>query len=312
MDDGLSNAVREVFVRLYDDNLIYRGKRLVNWDPVFHTAISDLEVENKEEQGSLWHFRYPLADGATTAEGKAYIVVATTRPETILGDTAVAVNPDDERYQSLVGKFVDLPLLGRRIPIVADDYVDSEFGSGCVKITPAHDFNDYEVGKRHGATLVNVLDQDAKILHAAEAYTYDGKPIDDFDGALPQGYGGLDRFDARKKIIADFDALGLLDSIKDHSLMVPRGDRSDAVIEPWLTDQWYVTEIYTLSLHDALPISSNGKTPTSPGCAIFRTGVFRASCGGATKFPPGTTRTVTFTLVAAKPRCAASTTSMPT
>ena len=241
MDDGLSNAVREVFVRLYDDNLIYRGKRLVNWDPVFHTAISDLEVENKEEQGSLWHFRYPLADGATTAEGKAYIVVATTRPETILGDTAVAVNPDDERYQSLVGKFVDLPLLGRRIPIVADDYVDSEFGSGCVKITPAHDFNDYEVGKRHGATLVNVLDQDAKILHAAEAYTYDGKPIDDFDGALPQGYGGLDRFDARKKIIADFDALGLLDSIKDHSLMVPRGDRSDAVIEPWLTDQWYVS-----------------------------------------------------------------------
>lgn len=241
MDEGLSNAVREVFVRLYEDNLIYRGKRLVNWDPVFHTAISDLEVENKEEQGSLWHFRYPLADGATTAEGKAYIVVATTRPETILGDTAVAVNPDDERYQSLVGKFVDLPLLGRRIPIVADDYVDSEFGSGCVKITPAHDFNDYEVGKRHGATLVNVLDQDAKILHAAEAYTYDGKPIDDFDGALPQGYGGLDRFDARKKIIADFDALGLLDSIKDHSLMVPRGDRSDAVIEPWLTDQWYVS-----------------------------------------------------------------------
>ncbi len=241
MDEGLSNAVREVFVRLYDDNLIYRGKRLVNWDPVFHTAISDLEVENKEEQGSLWHFRYPLADGATTADGKAYIVVATTRPETILGDTAVAVNPDDERYQSLIGKFVDLPLLGRRIPVVADDYVDSEFGSGCVKITPAHDFNDYEVGKRHGATLVNVLDQDAKILHAAEAYTYDGKPIEEFNGALPEGYGGLDRFDARKKIIADFEALGLLDSIKDHSLMVPRGDRSDAVIEPWLTDQWYVS-----------------------------------------------------------------------
>jgi len=241
MDDGLSNAVREVFVRLYDDKLIYRGKRLVNWDPLFHTAISDLEVENKEEQGSLWHFRYPLADGATTADGKNFIVVATTRPETILGDTAVAVSPDDERYQSLVGKAVDLPLLGRRITIVADDYVDADFGSGCVKITPAHDFNDYEVGKRHGATLVNILDQDAHIVQTAQAYTYEGQPIDDFDGTLPDGYAGLDRLDARKKIIADFDGLGLLDSIKEHSLMVPRGDRSGAVIEPWLTDQWYVS-----------------------------------------------------------------------
>jgi len=240
MDDGLSNAVREVFVQLFNEDLIYRGKRLVNWDPKFHTAISDLEVENKEEKGSLWHFRYPLLDGATTSDGKDYIVVATTRPETMLGDTAVAVNPEDERYTHLVGKEVELPLVGRRLPIVADDYVDSEFGTGCVKITPAHDFNDYEVGKRHGATLVNILDQDAAILDNAEAYTYEGQPIDDFDGTLPDGYGGLDRFEARKKIIADFDALGLLDSIKDHTLMVPRGDRSGAVVEPWLTNQWYV------------------------------------------------------------------------
>ncbi|MCH8533357.1 MAG: valine--tRNA ligase [Saccharospirillum sp.] len=241
MDDGLSNAVREVFVRLYQDGLIYRGKRLVNWDPKFHTAISDLEVENKEEQGSLWHFRYPLADGAKTADGKDYLVVATTRPETMLGDTLVAVNPDDERYTSLIGQHVVLPLLGRKLPIVADDYVDSEFGSGCVKITPAHDFNDYEVGKRHGSVLLNMFDQDAQVLHQAEAYQYDGKRIEDYDGSLPEGYGGLDRFEARKKIIADFDALGLLDSIKDHTLMVPRGDRSGAVIEPWLTDQWYVS-----------------------------------------------------------------------
>ena len=241
MDDGLSNAVREVFVRLYQDGLIYRGKRLVNWDPKFHTAISDLEVENKEEQGSLWHFRYPLADGAKTADGKDYLVVATTRPETMLGDTLVAVNPDDERYTSLIGQHVVLPLLGRKLPIVADDYVDSEFGSGCVKITPAHDFNDYEVGKRHGSVLLNIFDQDAQVLHQAEAYQYDGKRIENYDGSLPEGYGGLDRFEARKKIIADFDALGLLDSIKDHTLMVPRGDRSGAVIEPWLTDQWYVS-----------------------------------------------------------------------
>ena len=241
MDDGLSNAVREVFVRLYQDGLIYRGKRLVNWDPKFHTAISDLEVENKEEQGSLWHFRYPLADGAKTADGKDYLVVATTRPETMLGDTLVAVNPDDERYTSLIGQHVVLPLLGRKLPIVADDYVDSEFGSGCVKITPAHDFNDYEVGKRHGSVLLNIFDQDAQVLHQAEAYQYDGKRMENYDGSLPEGYGGLDRFEARKKIIADFDALGLLDSIKDHTLMVPRGDRSGAVIEPWLTDQWYVS-----------------------------------------------------------------------
>ncbi|EAR10466.1 valine--tRNA ligase [Reinekea blandensis] len=240
MDEGLSEAVREVFVRLYDEELLYRGKRLVNWDPKFHTAISDIEVENKEEQGSLWHFRYPLADGAKTADGKDYLVVATTRPETMLGDSAVAVHPEDERYTSLIGQFVDLPLVGRRIPIIADDYVDMDFGTGCVKITPAHDFNDYEVGKRHNALLINIFDKSAAVLAQAEAFSYAGQPLDDFDGSLPDGYGGLDRFDARKKIVADFDALGLLESIKDHTLMVPRGDRSHDIIEPWLTDQWYV------------------------------------------------------------------------
>lgn len=240
MDEGLSEAVREVFVRLYDEDLLYRGKRLVNWDPKFHTAISDIEVENKEEQGSLWHFRYPLADGAKTADGKDYLIVATTRPETILGDSAVAVHPEDERYTDLVGKFVDLPLVGRRIPIVADDYVEMDFGTGCVKITPAHDFNDYEVGKRHNAQLINIFNKSAAVLPVAEAFDYSGQPLENFDGALPEGYANLDRFDARKKIIADFDALGLLDSIKDHTLMVPRGDRSHDVIEPWLTDQWYV------------------------------------------------------------------------
>ncbi|PWK53455.1 valine--tRNA ligase [Pleionea mediterranea] len=240
MDDTCSNAVKEVFVQLYQDGTIYRGKRLVNWDPKFHTAISDLEVENKEEQGSLWHFRYPLANGATTADGKDYIVVATTRPETILGDTAVAVHPDDERYHSLIGKTVLLPLVNREIPIVADDYVDKEFGTGCVKITPAHDFNDYEVGKRHNAPLINILNADAAIRDQAEAFDYKGQPITDIDLTLPEGYAALDRFDARKKIIEDFDALDLLDSIKDHTLQVPRGDRSNAVIEPYLTDQWYV------------------------------------------------------------------------
>ncbi|MEE4245140.1 MAG: valine--tRNA ligase, partial [Kangiellaceae bacterium] len=240
MDETCSNAVKEVFVQLFDEDVIYRGKRLVNWDPKFHTAISDLEVENKEEKGSLWHFRYPLANGAKTADGKDYIVVATTRPETILGDTAVAVHPEDERYQDLVGKTIMLPLVGREIPIVADDYVDREFGTGCVKITPAHDFNDYEVGKRHNAALINIFTKDAAILATAEAFNYKGQPIANVNVTIPDGYAGLDRFDARKKIIADFDAIDLLDSIKDHTLQVPRGDRSNAVVEPYLTDQWYV------------------------------------------------------------------------
>ena len=217
MDDGLSRAVREVFVRLYDEGLIYRGKRLVNWDPVLHTAVSDLEVVAEEEQGSLWHMRYPLADGS------GHLVVATTRPETMLGDTAVAVHPEDERYGHLIGKDVELPLTGRTIPVIADDYVDPEFGSGCVKITPAHDFNDYAIGQRHALPMINILTVDARINDEA-----------------PETYRGLDRFEARKRIVADLEARGLLERIDDHKLMVPRGDRTHAVIEPFLTDQWYV------------------------------------------------------------------------
>ena len=217
MDEGLSEAVKEVFVRLYDEGLIYRGKRLVNWDPVLHTAVSDLEVVSEEEQGNLWHFRYPLSDGS------GHLVVATTRPETMLGDTAVAVNPEDKRYSAFVGKTVTLPLVGREIPIVADDYVDPEFGTGCVKITPAHDFNDYAVGQRHGLPQINVFTVDARINDDA-----------------PQAYRGLDRYEARDVVVRDMKALDLLEKVEEHKLMVPRGDRSHAVIEPFLTDQWYV------------------------------------------------------------------------
>jgi valyl-tRNA synthetase len=217
MDEGLSAAVTEVFVRLYEDGLIYRGKRLVNWDPVLHTALSDLEVLSEEENGHLWHFRYPLEDG------DGHLVVATTRPETMLGDTAVAVHPDDERYRHLIGKQVRLPLADRLIPVIADDYVDPEFGSGCVKITPAHDFNDYEIGERHGLEKINIFDIDAAL-----------------NDNVPQKYRGMDRFEAREKVVEDLDAAGLLEKIDDHRLMVPRGDRSGAVVEPYLTDQWFV------------------------------------------------------------------------
>jgi len=221
MDPEMSEAVTEVFVRLFDEGLIYRGKRLVNWDPVLHTAVSDLEVVSEEEQGSMWHIRYPIVneDLFTTKE---FLVVATTRPETLLGDSAVAVHPDDERYKHLIGKQVELPLTGRSIPVIADDYVDKEFGSGCVKITPAHDFNDYEVGKRHSLPLINILTIDAKI-------ELPGSP-----------YHGLDRYEARKKIVADLEAQELLAEVKPHKLLVPRGDRSGSVVEPMLTDQWYV------------------------------------------------------------------------
>ncbi|WP_373078356.1 valine--tRNA ligase [Zhongshania sp.] len=240
MDDGFYKAVQEVFVRLYDDKLIYRGKRLVNWDPKLHTAISDLEVENSDEKGFMWHFRYPLADGATTSDGKNYLVVATTRPETMLGDTAVAVNPKDERYASLTGKFITLPLVGRQIPIVADDYVDREFGTGCVKITPAHDFNDYAVGQRHKLPMINILDKDAAIRPEAEIFNSDSSENTDLDKTLPASYAGLDRYAARKAIVADLDSAGLLEKVDDHGLKVPRGDRSGLVIEPMLTDQWFV------------------------------------------------------------------------
>jgi len=255
MDDGLSNAVKEVFVRLHEEGLIYRGKRLVNWDPKLHTAISDLEVENKESKGSLWHFRYPLAGGAKTAEGKDYLVVATTRPETVLGDTAVAVHPEDERYQSLIGKSVILPLANREIPIVADDYVDREFGTGCVKITPAHDFNDYEVGKRHNLPMVNVMTLNADIRAEAEIVGSDGKILENYTAVIPADYQGLERFAARKKVVADFEALGLLEEIKPHDLKVPYGDRGGVPIEPMLTDQWYVSvkplaEVATKAVED--------------------------------------------------------------
>jgi len=217
MDEELSRAVTRVFVELYHEDLIYRGKRLVNWDPVLHTALSDLEVISEEENGRLWHIRYPRVDG------KGYIVVATTRPETMLGDTAVAVNPDDPRYTDLHGIELELPLTGRSIPVITDSYVDIEFGSGCVKITPAHDFNDYEMGKRHQLPVINVLNDDATINDTA-----------------PEAYRGLDRFAARKQIVADLEAAGLMEKIEPHVLMVPHGDRSGAVVEPYLTDQWYV------------------------------------------------------------------------
>ena len=240
MDEGFYKAVQEVFVQLYDEKLVYRGKRLVNWDPKLHTAISDLEVENIDEKGHMWHFRYPLADGEKTADGKDYLVVATTRPETMLGDTAVAVNAKDERYNNLIGKSIMLPLVNRRIVIVADDHADMEKGTGCVKITPAHDFNDYQVGQRAKLAMINVLDKNAAILAKPEVYNTEGKPDNSISAQIPSAYAGLDRYDARKAIVSDLDALGLLEEVKDHDLTVPRGDRSGLVIEPLLTDQWFV------------------------------------------------------------------------
>ncbi|ORT52064.1 valyl-tRNA synthase [Vibrio sp. qd031] len=240
MDDGLSAATQEVFVRLFEEDLIYRGKRLVNWDPKLHTAISDLEVENKDKKGFMWHFRYPLADGAKTADGKDYIVVATTRPETMLGDTGVAVNPEDPRYKDLIGKQILLPLVNRLIPIVGDEHADMDKGTGCVKITPAHDFNDYEVGKRHSLPMINILTFDANIRDAAEVFNTNGEASTEYATDMPEQYHGLERFAARKAIVAEFEQLGLLDEVKDHDLTVPYGDRGGVVIEPMLTDQWYV------------------------------------------------------------------------
>ncbi|MGB0360442.1 MAG: valine--tRNA ligase, partial [Endozoicomonas sp.] len=240
MDDGFYHSVQEVFVRLYDDGLIYRGKRLVNWDPKLHTAISDLEVENKAVKGHMWYLRYPLADGEKTANGKDYIVVATTRPETMLGDTGVAVNPEDERYKALIGKEVILPLVNRRIPIIADEHADMEKGTGFVKITPAHDFNDNEVGKRGNLPMINVMTLNGDIRQQGEAFNYDGTVNKNVDTTIPVTYQGMERFVARKQVIADFDAAGLLEKIDDHELMVPYGDRSGVVIEPLLTDQWFV------------------------------------------------------------------------
>lgn len=240
MDDGFYEGVQEAFIRLHEEGLIYRGKRLVNWDPKLHTAISDLEVENKESNGSMWHLRYPLADGATTADGKDYIVVATTRPETLLGDSGVAVNPEDPRYKALIGKEVLLPLVGRRIPIIGDEHADMEKGTGCVKITPAHDFNDYAVGKRNNLLLINILTLNADVREAAQIFNTDGSLNDTADTSLPAQYQGMERFAARKAVVAEMDQLGLLEEVKKHTLQVPYGDRGGVVIEPMLTDQWYV------------------------------------------------------------------------
>ncbi|MEX0760768.1 MAG: class I tRNA ligase family protein, partial [Tistlia sp.] len=218
MDEGLSHAVRLVFVRLHRAGLIYRDKRLVNWDPKLLTAISDLEVQQTEVQGQLWHFRYPVEG----QEGR-FLVVATTRPETMLGDTAVAVHPDDERYRDLVGGHLVLPIVGRRIPVVADEHADPETGSGAVKITPAHDFNDFEVGRRHGLEMINIFDAQARL-----------------NEEVPEAYRGLDRYEARRKVVAEIEAAGLLERVEEHLHTVPHGDRSGVAIEPWLTDQWYV------------------------------------------------------------------------
>ena len=233
MDDTRAEVVSEVFVRLFEQGLIYRGKRLVNWDPVLGTAVSDLEVESVEEQGHMWHIRYPLAGNPDKA-----VIVATTRPETLLGDVAVAVNPEDERYAALIGQELLLPLTGRRIPVIADEYVEKDFGTGCVKITPAHDFNDYEVGKRHDTHLINVFDLEAKVLAEAEVFNFKGEAQAGF--ALPAAYAGLDRFAARKQMLADLEAQGLLADTKPHTLMTPKGDRTGSVIEPMLTSQWFV------------------------------------------------------------------------
>ncbi|MCC3304973.1 valine--tRNA ligase [Sneathiella sp. HT1-7] len=240
MDEGLSKAVRKVFVQLYKEGLIYRDKRLVNWDPKFHTAISDLEVEQKEVNGHMWHFRYPVEG----EEGR-FITVATTRPETMLGDTGIAVHPEDERYKDLVGKFAILPIVGRRIPIVADDYADPEQGSGAVKITPAHDFNDFEVGKRAGLDVINIMDENAHL-----------------NDTVPEAYRGMERFEARKKVVAEMENLGLLEKIDDHPHTVPYGDRSGVIIEPLLTDQWFA-DAATLA-QPAIRAVESGKTKFVP------------------------------------------------
>ena len=270
MDETRAEAVTAVFVKLYNQGLIYRGKRLVNWDPVLGTAVSDLEVENVETDGSMWHIRYPLADNPDEA-----VVVATTRPETLLGDVAVAVHPEDERYTHLIGKQLILPLTGRTIPVIADEYVEKDFGSGCVKITPAHDFNDYEVGKRHDTQLISVLSLDAKILAMAEVFDYRSRVLESF--RLPEKYAGLDRFEARKQIVADLDEAGLLVKTEPHKLMTPKGDRTGSVIEPMLTNQWFV----------AMSATPNGGEPDSEfkGMSLAQKAK-HAVDSGAVKFVP--------------------------
>ncbi len=298
MDDKLSSVVNETFVRLYDEGLIYRGKRLVNWDPVLKSAVSDLEVVSEEEDGSLWLIRYPLVG----AQG--HLTVATTRPETMLGDVALMVHPDDERYAKLVGARVQLPLTGREIPVIADAYVDREFGTGVVKVTPAHDANDYAVGQRHGLPMLGVLNLDATLNDNA-----------------PAAYRGLDRFVARKKIVADLQAQGLLEETRKHRLTVPRCERTGQIVEPMLTDQWFVAvskpgrdgeidrrqgDPRGRDRRGASSTPSNGSTPTTSGCTTSRTGASRASCGGATRSRRGTARTASCSSAATKRRRASA------
>ena len=273
MDEDLSAAVQEVFVQLYREGLIYRGKRLVNWDPVLMTAISDLEVISEAEDGSLWHFRYPIADC------DEHVIIATTRPETMLGDTAVAVHPEDSRYSHLVGKTAHLPLVGRKIPIIADNYVDPEFGSGCVKITPAHDFNDYLVGKRNSLDVINVMTPRAEI---------------DLPGSP---YHGLDRTAARKKILEDLEALQLIEKVESHKYKVPRGDRTGQIIEPFLTDQWFVRtkslaepSIKAVQNGTIKFVPKTGNERISTGWRILRIGASRVKSGGGIEFQPGMTK----------------------
>jgi valyl-tRNA synthetase len=272
MDAPRSRAVTEVFVRLFEQGLIYRGKRLVSWDPVLQTAVSDLEVESSEENGTLWHLRYPLEDGS------GHIVVATTRPETMLGDVAVAVHPDDERYAKLVGKPVRLPLADRLIPVIADTYVDREFGTGVVKITPAHDFNDFQVGVRHGLAPISIFTLEARVNENA-----------------PLPYHGLDRFEARKRVLADLEKAGLVESKKPHKLMVPRSQRTEAIVEPMLSDQWFVRMRRRAWKRSgrATPVSCrpNGPRSTTSGWRTSRTGASRDNSGGDTRSPPGTRTT---------------------
>ena len=276
MDEGLSAAVRKVFVKLYKDGLIYRDKRLVNWDPKLLTAISDLEVEQKEIAGKMWQLRYPVKDS------DEHIIVATTRPETMLGDMAVAVHPEDKRYTHLVGKMVVLPIVGREIPIIADSYSDMEKGTGAVKITPAHDFNDFEVGRRHQLELLNIFDEHACL-----------------NDTVPDGYIGLDRVVARKKLLEDMDALGLLGEIEDNLHSVPHGDRSGVPVEPWLMDQWYVNAAELAS--QPLPLSrmaaqnlyrNAGRKPISTGWKISSHGAYQDNSGGGTGFRYGTVQMV--------------------
>ena len=275
MDPGLSHAVRKVFVDLHKKGLIYRDQRLVNWDPKLHTAISDLEVQNPEVSGNLWHIRYPIKGDRT------HIIIATTRPETMLGDTAVAVHPDDERYRDLVGKMIPLPLVGREIPIIADAYADPETGTGAVKITPAHDFNDFEVGRRHNLPRINIFDRSACVNENA-----------------PEAYRGLDRFEARKRIVADLEALGLVEKVEAHTHKVPHGDRGNVPFEPWLTDQWYV-DAATLAA-PAIRAVEQGDTKFVPEqwnntyfewMRNIQPWCICARSGGAIRFRPGTVPT---------------------